>query len=74
MAARPKIALRPPVSVVDAGGLYFTSPKKNYDFIRTGCTLLDCVLGGGWALGKVANIVGDKSAGKTLLAMEAIAG
>jgi recombination protein RecA len=34
---------------------------------------LDCVLGGGWALGRVANIVGDKSTGKTLQAIEACA-
>jgi len=35
--------------------------------------MLDCVLGGGWPLGRIVNIVGDKSTGKTLLAMEAIA-
>jgi recombination protein RecA len=55
------------------GGLYFAGPKENIQFIRTGCTLLDCVLGGGWALGRTSNVVGDKSTGKTLLAMEAIA-
>jgi RecA/RadA recombinase len=37
----------------------------------SGCTLLDCSLGGGWARGRVSNIVGDKSTGKTLLAEEA---
>lgn len=42
-------------------------------FFSSGCQLLDCVLGGGWALGKVANLVGDKSTGKTLLAIEACA-
>jgi recombination protein RecA len=57
----------------DGGGLYFSTPKANVEFIRTGATVLDCVLGGGWALGRIANIVGDKSTGKTLLAMEAIA-
>jgi len=60
--------VRPP-----EGGLYFSSPKENIKFIRSGCTMLDCVLGGGWPLGRVVNIVGDKSTGKTLLAMEAIA-
>ncbi len=36
--------------------------------------MLDLVLGGnGWALGKMANLVGDKSTGKTLLAIEACA-
>jgi recombination protein RecA len=31
------------------------------------------VLGGGWAVGRVSNIVGDKAAGKTLIAVEACA-
>lgn len=67
---RPRINSQTPST---KGGLYFSSEKKNYQFISTGCTILDCVLGGGWALGHVANIVGDRSTGKTLLAMEAIA-
>lgn len=46
---------------------------SNLVFIHSGCTLLDLVLGGGWALGRIANIVGDKSTGKTLLAIEAAA-
>jgi len=50
---------------------YFTQiEKEGIDFIPSGCTLLDCVLGGGWPLGRVSNIVGDKSSGKTLLAIE----
>lgn len=59
-----------------------TNKKSFYDlkdfvledvrFITTGCTLLDCVLGGGWSLNKIVNVVGDKSTGKTLLAIEAI--
>jgi recombination protein RecA len=32
---------------------------------------LDLALGGGWVLGRVSNVVGDKSTGKTLLAIEA---
>src|SRR6185295_11983985 len=43
------------------------------DFFSSGCTLLDCVLGGGWALGRISNVVGDKAVGKTLLAIEAMA-
>ena len=63
----------PPASDV-SGGLYFANQNKtNISFVHTGCTLLDCVVGGGWALGRVVNIVGDKSTGKTLLAMEAAA-
>lgn len=49
-------------------------PKsKPSRFIHSGCTLLDKALGGGWAERRIANIVGDKSAGKTLLAIEASA-
>lgn len=43
------------------------------NFLSTGSSLLDCCLGGGWALGRIANLVGDKSTGKTLLATEACA-
>lgn len=35
--------------------------------------MLDCALGGGWVRGRIANIVGDRSTGKTLLAIEACA-
>lgn len=52
-------------------GLYFDRP--NLEFISSGCVLLDCVLGGGWPLGRISNIIGDKSTGKTLLAIEACA-
>jgi len=54
------------------GGAYFRAPPS-VSFISTGCTLLDCVLAGGWAEHRIANIVGDKSTGKTLLAIEAAA-
>ena len=36
----------------------------------SGSDLLDLALGGGFPWGKVVNIVGDKSTGKTLLAIE----
>ena len=55
------------------GGLYFTKPSPDIDFIPSGSVLLDCVIGGGWPLGRMVNIVGDKSTGKTLLAIEAAA-
>lgn len=35
--------------------------------------MLDRVLGGGWPLGRIANVVGDKAVGKTLIAIEACA-
>jgi recombination protein RecA len=55
------------------GGLYFSSPHTDIQFIPTGSRLLDRALGGGWAQSRVANIVGDRSTGKTLLAIEAAA-
>ena len=53
-------------------GNYFAAPKEEHNFIRSGSKRLDLALGGGWALGPMANIVGDKSTGKTLLAIEAM--
>jgi recombination protein RecA len=45
--------------------------KKNIvEFLSTNCTLLDLVLGGGFAKGRMINIVGDKSSGKSILATE----
>lgn len=53
-------------------GAYFATVKKpGLEYIPSGSTLQDCVLGGGWPLGRMSNIVGDKSTGKTLLAIEA---
>lgn len=51
---------------------YLVSEKKNLKFISTGCTVLNCALGGGLALGRMANIVGDKSTAKSALANEII--
>ena len=62
--SRPKLA-KPAVP-------YFIGEKAGIKFVSSGCTLLDCALGGGWALGRVANIVGDRSTAKTALATEAM--
>ncbi|HET9285664.1 MAG TPA: hypothetical protein VFR24_27240 [Candidatus Angelobacter sp.] len=51
---------------------YFLSQKDHYQFVSTGCTLLDCALGGGFALGRVVNVVGDKSTSKTGIATECL--
>lgn len=57
-----------------AAGVYFASGlAKDLDFISSGCVLLDEALGGGWVEGRIANLVGDRSSGKTLLAIEACA-
>ncbi len=58
---------------VEIQSSYFTSDKSGIDFIPSGSTTLDEVLGGGWAIGRIANVVGDRSAGKTLVATEAAA-
>ena len=50
-------------------GNYFVEDKP-LQFISSGCTTLDCVLGGGYPLGRVSNNIGDKSSGKTLEAIE----
>ena len=51
--------------------------KKDRPRYRTGADLLDLVVGGGQGMGypsgKIINIVGDKSSGKTFLACELIA-
>lgn len=64
---------RRPVAEEPSGNDYFTKPKESLQLIHSGCALLDCVLGGGWPLGRIVNVVGDKSTGKTLLAIEAMA-
>jgi len=51
----------------------YSVEQKQLDFIPSGCTVLDCVLGGGWPLGRISNVVGDKSSNKTGLSVEAIA-
>jgi len=51
--------------------------ENNEGYARTGCTLLDCVVGGGTGLGfpfgRIVNFVGDKSSGKTFVSNELIA-
>ena len=69
MAARARVQLRSD----KPGGSYFTLPKTNIKFIRSGSKILDLALGGGWAMRRVSNIIGDRSTGKTLLAIEAMA-
>lgn len=70
--------VRPPQRGRGAGD-YFPAPVEL--LVPSGCTTMDCAatgggrrsLAGAWMLGKVVNIVGDKSVGKTLLAIEACA-
>jgi recombination protein RecA len=67
------VARRIPASTASAPARERYFPREDIEFIPSGCTVLDCVLGGGWPLGRIANIVGDKAVGKTLLAIEACA-
>jgi recombination protein RecA len=46
--------------------------KTIIDFFSSGCKILDLNLGGGFAKGRMINIVGDKSTGKTLLTVECL--
>ena len=50
---------------------------KETTYLTTGCTLLDLVVGGGLGMGlpagRVVNLVGDKSAGKTFVCAEMLA-
>jgi recombination protein RecA len=51
----------------------FVPKARDARFVSTGSTILNLILNGGYGIGRIVNIVGDKSAGKTLLAIEACA-
>lgn len=80
-AARKRVRKEVPESFreddepAEPGYSYFAdaAAKEGIKFVSTGCAALDAALGGGWAMGRVVNIVGDKSTGKTLLTMESMA-
>lgn len=65
---------KPRISIERTGDatIYTRAPTKNL-FISTGCTILDCILGGGWVLGKITNLVGDSATSKTSLCTETVA-
>jgi len=67
-----KKTITPPETGEKPIGLYFEN-DRGIDFFSTGCFILDLALGGGWAQNRIINVVGDKSTGKTLLAIEATA-
>jgi recombination protein RecA len=71
--ARVKLDEEPFSSQDQDGGIYFSNLKPPVDFVSSGCTILDCTIGGGWPLTRISNVVGDESTGKTLLAIEAFA-
>lgn len=73
MAAKKKRRTRRVRDVTEPGDDIYQVREPKTGTFSSGCTLLDCVLGGGWAYSRVANIIGDTSTGKTLLAIEASA-
>jgi len=70
MPKLPNLVKRVRVQAAKPKNSYFTDEKTNIKFVSTGCTLLDCALGGGIAIGRTANVVGDKSTAKTGTATE----
>ena len=74
-----------PDPVSDVAGQVFRRAQKEceieasaVDFLHTGCHVLNLAAsqkgrGGGWARGRIINLVGDGSSGKTLTALEACA-
>jgi recombination protein RecA len=72
MVARREPRKEPGRRRLARGTEYVISDDKGHDYVSSGCALVDCVLGGGYVLGRMVNIVGDKSTGKTLLAIEAV--
>lgn len=75
-AKKPRVKVDPSVAEEEAvGASYFANVNEKGDlrFVSSGCAIMDAALGGGYVLGRVANVVGDKSSGKTLLAIEACA-
>lgn len=61
----------PKLTKTDGGGLYYEDMAPVVTF-PSGSTLLDLVNGGGWPIGRTVNLCGDKSTGKTQLAIEAV--
>jgi protein RecA len=72
MSERKELLIQEEAPEMEPQSNYFVSDKP-LQFFSSGSTLLDQVLGGGWVLGRIANLVGDRSSGKTLLAIEACA-
>lgn len=73
MRVRPRLSDSPEEKVERLKPVDLPVVEPPVQMFPSGSTLLDLVNAGGWALGRVVNIVGDVSTGKTLLAIEAAA-
>lgn len=69
------LALAAIEKVHGAGTVLFgkQEPLQHVDFIPTGCISIDRILGGGWARGRIIELLGKESSGKTSTALHAIA-
>lgn len=70
-AARSRVTLKE--GAATPPNFFAGAATKTHAFISSGAGVLDCAIGGGYVLGRITNLVGDKSTGKTLLAIEATA-
>lgn len=72
MRLKSKSKNKPSLSLKKKGevGSYFLRQTAT-EFVKGGAAILNCILGGGWAVGRIVNLIGDRSTGKTLLAIEA---
>lgn len=68
----PRTRITAATFAVTGGTSYFASSEErtSLEFFSSGNIVLDQALGGGYVLGRVENIIGDKSTGKTLQAIE----
>lgn len=73
VSAPAKVSSRVKLAGPNSAQYFASGADKKLPFVNSGCSLFDEVLGGGYVLGRMVNIVGDKSSGKTLLAIEACA-
>lgn len=71
--SRRRVADESEDNTAPAASYFASGTDKKLEFVSTGCSILDEVIGGGMVLGRMINIVGDKSSGKTLMAIEACA-
>lgn len=55
------------------GSIIYRNHLPDIEYISSGCPSVDAALGGGWARGRVVEIYGPESTGKTTLALHAIA-